>query len=244
MNSAEWSCWRFSNVLLEWVFTLPISSASHSITGQYWYMPYYIAYLQTLWSYIQHGELFSPNNLPDFAYLLSLQEGLAYQCRYLKCAGRVHPTKDALKAHVDLSHLSRLSISCPVRGMSHSKDGNLLHFQLYLFQIVSEFFREHLNSSSTLRLIIKISSIGMWLEPLTGWLLLRHLRNELWHIPHHCRHSANYPNGSLLSLSSHCHLANLLVHSRRWNQLLENGDGWTHQTKKTPTRTISFHLGI
>ncbi|KAG1741103.1 hypothetical protein EDB19DRAFT_1828233 [Suillus lakei] len=38
-----------------------------------------------------------------------------YQCRYLRCAGRVHATKDALKAHVDLSHLSRLTISCPVR---------------------------------------------------------------------------------------------------------------------------------
>ncbi|KAG1880329.1 hypothetical protein C8R48DRAFT_683490 [Suillus tomentosus] len=38
-----------------------------------------------------------------------------YQCRYLRCAGRVHVTKDALKAHVDLSHLSRLAISCPVQ---------------------------------------------------------------------------------------------------------------------------------
>ncbi|OAX38978.1 hypothetical protein K503DRAFT_769943 [Rhizopogon vinicolor AM-OR11-026] len=38
-----------------------------------------------------------------------------YHCRYLRCAGRVHATKDALKAHVDLSHLSRLDISCPIR---------------------------------------------------------------------------------------------------------------------------------
>lgn len=38
-----------------------------------------------------------------------------YQCRYLRCAGRVHATKEALKAHVDLSHLSRLAISCPVQ---------------------------------------------------------------------------------------------------------------------------------
>jgi hypothetical protein len=38
-----------------------------------------------------------------------------YQCRYLRCAGRLHATKEALKAHVDLSHLSRFTISCPVR---------------------------------------------------------------------------------------------------------------------------------
>ncbi|KAG2366895.1 hypothetical protein BDR07DRAFT_404469 [Suillus spraguei] len=38
-----------------------------------------------------------------------------YQCRYLRCAGRLHTSKDELKAHVDLSHLSRLTISCPVR---------------------------------------------------------------------------------------------------------------------------------
>lgn len=45
---------------------------------------------------------------------ISNMEG-QYQCRYLRCAGRVHATRDALKAHVDLSHLSRLAISCPVR---------------------------------------------------------------------------------------------------------------------------------
>jgi hypothetical protein len=101
------------------------------------------------------------HHLPYFAYLLFLQEGQQYQCRYLRCAGRVHATKEALKAHVDLSHLSRLAISCPVRGMSHSENGNLLHIQLCLFQIVSKFFREHLNWSSTLQPIIKISSIGV-----------------------------------------------------------------------------------
>lgn len=56
-----------------------------------------------------------------------------YQCRYLKCAGRVHPTKDALKAHVDLSHLSRLSISCPVRDCERvfSRASQLeLHFEI------------------------------------------------------------------------------------------------------------------
>ncbi|KAG1746692.1 uncharacterized protein EDB91DRAFT_1118370 [Suillus paluster] len=38
-----------------------------------------------------------------------------YQCQYLRCAGRLHATKDALKAHVNLSHLSRLMISCPIQ---------------------------------------------------------------------------------------------------------------------------------
>ncbi|KAG2122119.1 hypothetical protein DEU56DRAFT_832847 [Suillus clintonianus] len=38
-----------------------------------------------------------------------------YQCRYLRCAGRIHATKDALKAHVDISHLARLTITCPIR---------------------------------------------------------------------------------------------------------------------------------
>jgi hypothetical protein len=88
--------------------------------------------------------VFTTHNLPYFAYLLYLQEG-QYQCRYLRCAGRLHATKEALKAHVDLSHLSRFTISCPVRGMSHPENGNLLHSQLRLFQIASKFFREHLN---------------------------------------------------------------------------------------------------
>ncbi|KAG0709206.1 hypothetical protein DFH29DRAFT_887014 [Suillus ampliporus] len=38
-----------------------------------------------------------------------------YQCHYLRCAGRLHTTKDALKAHVDLSHLSRIIMTCPIR---------------------------------------------------------------------------------------------------------------------------------
>lgn len=45
---------------------------------------------------------------------ISNMEG-QYQCRYLRCAGRLHTSKDELKAHVDLSHLSRLTISCPVQ---------------------------------------------------------------------------------------------------------------------------------
>lgn len=121
----QWSCWRFSKVLLEWAsahLLHPYHLPHHLLhpSFQYWYLPnitqHLIRHCDRVSSIVSY---FSVQNWFVFAYLLG-KEG-QYHCRYLRCAGRVHTTRDALKAHVDLSHLSRLEISCPILGMSHPK---------------------------------------------------------------------------------------------------------------------------
>ncbi|KAI6044258.1 hypothetical protein EDC04DRAFT_2643766 [Pisolithus marmoratus] len=38
-----------------------------------------------------------------------------YHCRFSRCSGRLHSSLRALKSHVELSHLSRVSLPCPIR---------------------------------------------------------------------------------------------------------------------------------
>ncbi|KIJ65721.1 hypothetical protein HYDPIDRAFT_131134 [Hydnomerulius pinastri MD-312] len=45
----------------------------------------------------------------------SPQDGI-YHCLYSRCSGRLHSSLSALRSHVELSHLSRVSLLCPVRG--------------------------------------------------------------------------------------------------------------------------------
>ncbi|KAH7914450.1 hypothetical protein BJ138DRAFT_1143766 [Hygrophoropsis aurantiaca] len=37
-----------------------------------------------------------------------------YRCNYMRCAGRTHSSRGQLKTHIQLSHLSRSSLPCPV----------------------------------------------------------------------------------------------------------------------------------
>ncbi|KAH7890714.1 hypothetical protein F5I97DRAFT_1799914, partial [Phlebopus sp. FC_14] len=39
-----------------------------------------------------------------------------YHCLYLRCAGRMHSSLAALMAHAELSHISRIPLSCPVHA--------------------------------------------------------------------------------------------------------------------------------
>ena len=44
------------------------------------------------------------------------QQEDAYECGYSRCAGRLHSAISELKNHINQSHLSRISLHCPVRG--------------------------------------------------------------------------------------------------------------------------------
>ncbi|KAG6334193.1 hypothetical protein ID866_4893, partial [Astraeus odoratus] len=44
------------------------------------------------------------------------QEDGMYHCQIARCSGRFHQSLAALKAHIDLSHLSRVPLPCPIRG--------------------------------------------------------------------------------------------------------------------------------
>lgn len=46
---------------------------------------------------------------------VSQQDGM-YHCKFSRCAGRLHSSRHALKSHVELSHLSRVSLPCPIQG--------------------------------------------------------------------------------------------------------------------------------
>lgn len=45
---------------------------------------------------------------------VSQQDGM-YRCQLSRCSGRLHSSLHALKLHVELSHLSRVSLPCPIR---------------------------------------------------------------------------------------------------------------------------------
>lgn len=45
---------------------------------------------------------------------VSQQDGM-YRCQFSRCSGRLHSSLHALKLHVELSHLSRVSLPCPIR---------------------------------------------------------------------------------------------------------------------------------
>ncbi|KAI6125389.1 hypothetical protein EDD16DRAFT_456833 [Pisolithus croceorrhizus] len=38
-----------------------------------------------------------------------------YRCQFSRCSGRLHSSLHALKLHVELSHLSRVSLPCPIQ---------------------------------------------------------------------------------------------------------------------------------
>ncbi|TFY63360.1 hypothetical protein EVG20_g6349 [Dentipellis fragilis] len=40
----------------------------------------------------------------------------AYQCRLSRCSGRSHASRDALFSHIQLSHMTRIPLLCPIRG--------------------------------------------------------------------------------------------------------------------------------
>ncbi|KAL4063162.1 hypothetical protein J3A83DRAFT_1418811 [Scleroderma citrinum] len=43
------------------------------------------------------------------------QDGM-YCCQVARCSGRFHQSLSGLKAHIELSHMSRMSLPCPIRG--------------------------------------------------------------------------------------------------------------------------------
>ncbi|KAI0045049.1 hypothetical protein FA95DRAFT_1561537 [Auriscalpium vulgare] len=42
--------------------------------------------------------------------------GSTFQCKIIKCAGREHSSLEALLAHIDMSHMVRVSLPCPVKA--------------------------------------------------------------------------------------------------------------------------------
>lgn len=52
------------------------------------------------------------------------QEGL-YHCRLPRCMGPSQPSITALEAHVNMSHMTRIPLTCPVRGMLLPSDPRL-----------------------------------------------------------------------------------------------------------------------
>lgn len=45
---------------------------------------------------------------------VSQQDGM-YRCQFSRCSGRLHSSLHVLKLHVELSHLTRVSLPCPIR---------------------------------------------------------------------------------------------------------------------------------
>ncbi|EGO27220.1 hypothetical protein SERLADRAFT_434991 [Serpula lacrymans var. lacrymans S7.9] len=57
----------------------------------------------------------SKQHLNQHCWSARIQENF-YNCSLPRCAGRAHGSVAALKTHVELSHLSRVALSCPARG--------------------------------------------------------------------------------------------------------------------------------
>ncbi|KAH7926440.1 hypothetical protein BV22DRAFT_1063046 [Leucogyrophana mollusca] len=58
----------------------------------------------------------------------------AYECGYSRCAGRLHSAISELKNHINQSHLSRISLYCPVRDCNEAFPRPALltsHFDTY-----------------------------------------------------------------------------------------------------------------
>ncbi|KAI1793569.1 hypothetical protein LXA43DRAFT_1001334 [Ganoderma leucocontextum] len=69
-----------------------------------------------------HTELNSWKSLQEHLHQHCQQQGLSsssqgpWECKINRCAGRYHTTLADLQQHIDLSHLSRLNLPCPVMG--------------------------------------------------------------------------------------------------------------------------------
>ncbi|EJF64147.1 hypothetical protein DICSQDRAFT_178651 [Dichomitus squalens LYAD-421 SS1] len=93
-----------------------------------------------------HAELNSWKSLQEHLHRHCQEQGPSssqgiWECKINRCVGRYHGTLPALQQHVNLSHLSRVALPCPIRGCTSSfgRSGNGLsaHIQTTHFDVLS-----------------------------------------------------------------------------------------------------------
>ena len=63
-------------------------------------------------------------DIPSGMQLIEFGGQGPWECKNNRCAGRYHMTLPDLRKHIDLSHLSRVLLPCPIRGENEQLTAN------------------------------------------------------------------------------------------------------------------------